>query len=116
MKRSAKFWSALAAVALTGGAGVAFAQSAPAPVGYWTTADGSETLFVDAGGTCKFEAWVGGAHSLIVGSCSWNPTSTGGVLTIMNVNQYKPAPIYESVVWVDRDTITVWGDVFKRRG
>jgi hypothetical protein len=89
---------------------------APPPLGYWVTQGGAETLLVDASGNCKF-AGVNGANSLVIlGACSWNPTSRGGILTIMNVYNYKPAPIRYSVVWIDQQTITVDGDVFHKSG
>jgi len=91
--------------------GIAVAQGAPAPIGYWTTDDGSETLLIEQSGTCKFA----GGKLVILGRCSWNPSSRGGILTIMNVYNYKPAPIYYNIVWVDRRTIRVYGDVFHRR-
>lgn len=88
------------------------AQSAPAPVGYWVTADGSEMLLVSETG-CKFAASNG---FTVLGKCGWNPTSRGGILTIMNVYNYNPAPIRYNIVWVNQKTITVWGDVFYKRG
>jgi hypothetical protein len=41
--------------------------------------------------------------------------AAGGILTIMNTNQFQPAPIYENIVWINRSSISVWGDVFIRR-
>ena len=82
-------------------------------IGYWVTPNGSEMLLVEASGTCKFAASNG---FTVLGRCSWNPTSRGGILTIMNVYNYKPAPIRYSVVWVNQTTITVWGDVFHKKG
>ncbi|WP_202326543.1 hypothetical protein [Mesorhizobium sp. 113-3-9] len=87
----------------------ALAQSAPAPVGIWDS-DAGETMVV--GQTCKIEAngMVGA-----IGSCSWNPSSDGGILTIMNVNAYQPAPVYFSIVWIDESAFSISGDVFHRR-
>jgi len=92
-------------------ASAALAQSSPKPVGFWSTGSGNETLYVGGDGMCKFQA----QGTLIVGKCSWNASSAGGILTIMNTNQFKPAPIYENIVWVNATTIKVWGDVFFRR-
>jgi hypothetical protein len=89
----------------------ALAQSSPKPIGFWSTGSGNETLYVGADGTCKFE----GPGTLVLGKCSWKASSGGGILTIMNTNQFKPAPIYENIVWVNRTTIRVWGDVFYRK-
>jgi hypothetical protein len=88
------------------------AQEAPAPVGYWLTQPPSESLLVDASGLCKFAA----VNSLPVqGSCSWKPSSRGGILTIIGHNTYLPAPVYFNVVWVNARTIRVWGDVFYKK-
>jgi len=101
------------AVLLAAGAAdrAALAQSSPAPIGFWSTGSGNETLYVGADGTCKFE----GPGTLVLGKCGWKASSGGGILTIMNTNQFKPAPIYENIVWVNCTTISVWGDVFYRR-
>ena len=91
-------------------ASAARAQSAPAPVGVWDS-DSGEHLVI--GQTCGIAAnGVTGA----VGSCSWNPTGQGGILTIINVNAYQPAPVYFNVVWINASTISVSGDTFHRQG
>ena len=87
--------------------------AAPMPFGYWTTDDGGERLLIEQSFQCSFE--FPRANSMVGGSCSWNASSNGGILTIINVNQYQPAPIYYNVIWVDEQTITVEGDVFHRR-
>ena len=88
----------------------ALAQSAPAPVGVWYS-DAGETMVI--GQTCQIEAngTVGA-----IGSCSWDPSSNGGILTIMNVNAYQPAPVYFNIVWIDDSSFSISGDVFHRRG
>ncbi len=91
-------------------ASAAHAQSAP-PFGYWTIADNSESLLVSQSGYCEFKA----VATHIVGDCSWNGGNGGGILTIMNTNQFQPAPYPENIVWVNETTITVWGDLFYRR-
>ena len=88
----------------------AHAQSAP-PFGYWTSADNGESLLVSESGYCEFKAGA----TQVVGACSWNGGNGGGILTIMNTNQFQPAAIPENIVWVNQTTITVWGDVFYRR-
>ena len=91
-------------------ASAALAQPAPAPVGVWDS-DSGEHLVI--GQTCGIEAnGVTGA----VGACSWNPSSEGGILTIINVNAYQPAPVYFNIVWIDASTISVEGDTFHRQG
>ena len=87
--------------------------SAPVPIGYWTTDGDGETLIIQQSGQCSLQASNGYA---IGGACSWNASSNGGILTIINgINQYQPAPIYFNIIWVDQQTITVEGDVFHRR-
>ena len=100
-------------VLLTAGmtATASLAQSSPVPMGFWSTGSGNETLYVGGNGTCKFE----GPGTLVLGKCSWKASSGGGILPIMNTNQFKPAPIYEIIVWVNQTTISVWDDVFYRR-
>jgi hypothetical protein len=88
----------------------ALAQS-PAPIGFWSTGNGGESLLVTRSGFCEFR----GSTTHILGSCRWRSSAGGGILTIMNTNQFRPAPIYENIVWIDRTRITVWGDVFFRR-
>ena len=107
------FAGALTAGALlAAAASPALAQGAPAPVGVWQTADHSEMLVVMSNATCRFTA----GRQLIIGRCSWQPSSRGGILTILNQTNYKPAPIRYSVVWINATTITVFGDVFHKTG
>jgi hypothetical protein len=95
---------------------LAFAQAADAqsavPIGIWTTVDGSEMLVIERSATCRFSARGG---FTVLGRCSWNPSSRGGILTILNQYNYKPAPIYYNVVWVNASTISVFGDIFHKR-
>jgi len=107
-----KFKAVLAtgAVILAAAASPAFAQAAP-PVGVWQTADRSEMLVV-SNGTCRFTA----GRQLIIGRCGWQASSRGGILTIMNQTNYRPAPIRYSVVWINATTISVFGDVFHKVG
>lgn len=95
----------LMSVALASGA---FAQAA-APTGVWVTAGNGETLVVQ-NGYCKLTG--NGGQIGAIGSCSWNPSAPGGILTIMSTLTYKPAPVYFNVVWIDQKTINVSGDVF----
>lgn len=90
------------------------AQSA-APIGQWSTADGHERLMVTQNGYCDFAAEGPSGQTHVLGSCSWRSSSRGGILTIMNTNQFKPAPIYYNIVWINQRSISVWGDVFFRR-
>lgn len=91
--------------------GVAHAE-ASAPVGFWTTSTGSEQLLVSQSG-CSLANGAGVPTTS--GPCSWNPSSRGGILTIVSSQTRRPAPVYFNVLWVDQSTITVEGDVFYRR-
>ncbi|RUP06959.1 MAG: hypothetical protein EKK34_02510 [Mycobacterium sp.] len=91
--------------------GVAHAAAA-APLGFWTTGTGSEQLLVSQSG-CSLANAAGVPTTS--GPCAWNPSSRGGILTIMSSQTRRPAPVYFNVVWVNQSTITVEGDVFYRR-
>jgi hypothetical protein len=101
----------LAAGLLATSTGVAHA-AASAPLGFWTTRDGSEQLLVSQSG-CSLANAAGVPTTS--GPCNWNPSSRGGILTIMSSQTRRPAPVYFNVVWVNESTITVEGDVFYRR-
>ena len=92
---------------------VAAFAAAPAPIGYWVTADGGEKLLVGADAQCSFAAtgaatWGGG--------CAWQPSSIGGILSVWYSTIAGPAAVRWSVIWVNQTTIKVNGDVFYRRG
>ena len=83
------------------------------PVGFWVTKPPSEQFLI-AAGACRFTAYnaSGVMVQVIEGTCSWQASSAGGILTINNVHSYKSAPIRYSVALVNSTTITVFGDVF----
>ena len=110
---TARYKAAIAAGALVlaAAASPALAQASP-PVGVWQTPNHGEMLVVMSNGTCRFTA----GRQLIIGRCGWQASSRGGILTIMNQTNYKPAPIRYSVVWINATTITVFGDVFHKVG
>jgi hypothetical protein len=83
----------------------AFAQSA-APFGFWATESG-ETLLVTQGGSCSLA--LNGSITT-AGRCTWESSYAGGILTI-----YSNGPVYFNVIWVNQNTIRVWGDLFIRR-
>jgi hypothetical protein len=85
---------------------------APPPVGHWATSGASEELYVYQNGTCGF--FFQGKLQ-VSGSCSWNPSSRGGILTISYPMPLRPGLVRYNIVWVNRTTITVWGDVFHRK-
>jgi len=90
------------------------AQGSPAPIGSWATKPASEQLFVSASG-CKFTGTNGNTTNVVEGECSWNPSSAGGILTIINIHFYKPAPVYFNIVWVNSKQIKVEGDLFYKQ-
>jgi hypothetical protein len=111
-----KHWIAAAAsgLVLTGMAGAASAQQpSPPPVGFWATADGSEQLLVTQSGACSLADRTG--RPTTSGSCSWNASYAGGILTVISSQLYQPAPVYFNVIWVNQNTIKVQGDVFYRK-
>jgi hypothetical protein len=86
---------------------------APPPFGHWATSPASEELYVYQNGTCGF--FFKGKLQ-VSGSCSWNPSSAGGILTISYPMPLRPGLVRYNIVWVNRTTIKVWGDVFHRKG
>ncbi|HEY3800773.1 MAG TPA: hypothetical protein VGL58_20660 [Caulobacteraceae bacterium] len=111
MRVSTKVLGAVVAAVGLASAGPALAQSSP-PFGYWSTADGGERLLIQANATCSLADQYG--RPTTSGSCSWNASYAGGILTIMSSQLYKPAPVYFNVIWVNQNCITVDGDVFYR--
>jgi hypothetical protein len=93
---------------------LANAQGSPAPIGSWATKPPSEHFFISASG-CKFTATNGQTTMVQEGQCSWNPSSAGGILTIINIHFYKPAPVYYNIVWVNSKQIKVDGDLFYKQ-
>ena len=88
----------------------AMAYSAPRPDGVWESNLGEHLV---VGQTCEIEA--GGVRSAL-GSCSWIASGRGGILTIMNVLNYQPAPMSLDVVWMNQSTIYISGSTFHRQG
>ena len=39
----------------------------------------------------------------------------GGILTIIDIHFYKPAPVYFNIVWVNPKQIKVEGDLFYKQ-
>jgi hypothetical protein len=89
----------------------ALAQAAP-PFGFWTTADNGQSLMVGQNAQCSFFA-VGGAQ--VAGDCTWDSTSRGGILSIWYSMPLGPAAVRFNIVWIDDNTISVFGDIFYRR-
>ena len=86
------------------------AQASP-PFGTWGSTAGPATFFVSPQ-NCFFESRL--YNFRILGTCSWNPSSNGGILTIFNVYQTN-APFYYNVVYVNATTISIEGEIFERQ-
>jgi hypothetical protein len=88
------------------------AQAAPAPIGHWSTTPPGEDLYVYQNGMCSFLA---NGRVQVQGRCSWNPSSRGGILTITYPMPLEPGKVRYNIVWINRQTISVWGDVMHLR-
>jgi hypothetical protein len=87
------------------------AQSPP-PIGHWATSPRGEDLYVYANGQCAF---LVRGRVQVQGSCSWNSTSRGGILTITYPMPLEPGHVRYNIVWINRQTISVWGDIMHRQ-
>lgn len=97
-------------LALLGGAGPVEAGSA-VPWGMWYTEGGGEQLYVGNDG-CGFGA---NGQWTVTGTCSWNASNAGGILTIRYYHVTDYANVYFNVIWRGQGVITVEGDVFYRQ-
>ena len=106
-------------VAIASGLGGRAYAQAPAPYGVWAIGNDPSnygTLIVTPNG-CQFKGTSPSTGPvLIAGNCSWDSTSRGGILTIVNVYNYQPAPIRYNIVWINQTTISVFGDVYHKTG
>lgn len=82
------------------------AQAAAPPVGSWSGAfaDGSGSISLTVSGDGAVSIQVTGGV-LTVGNWTWNPTTTGGIITIHHINGGRPARWYYSVTYVNERTI-----------
>lgn len=85
------------------------AAQAPPPFGHWATRPPTEELFVYSNGLCAFYFQ---RRPRVQGGCSWNPSSRGGILTITYPMPLEPGKVRYNIVWINRQTISVWGDIF----
>jgi hypothetical protein len=91
---------------------IARAQAAPAPIGNW--ANKTEGLVVEQSGTCGFLVNGKVAYS---GTCKWEtPSAKGGILDLQYPMPLAPGHIRWSVIYVNKTTITLDGDVFYKQG
>jgi hypothetical protein len=88
------------------------AQGSPPPIGLWQGMNSGDYLMIQANGACSASGTVN-----VSGSCAWNATSTGGVLTMTYQWTIGPARIHWSIRWLGRDLILVNNvEQFARRG
>ena len=88
------------------------AQASPAPIGTW--ANKTEGLVVQQSGTCGFLVNGKVAYS---GTCKWEtPSAKGGILDLVYPMPLAPGHIRWSVIYVNKTTITLDGDVFYKQG
>jgi hypothetical protein len=101
------FFAAVLALFVAAGTSGALAQ-APPPLGHWATYRAGEELYVHQNGWCSFLA----NHRVTVqGRCTWDATSRGGILTIIYPMPLEPGKVRYNIVWINRTTISVWGDI-----
>ena len=83
------------------------AQGAPAPVGNWRAENLPVTLWVNGDGSCGTNM----AGTVVTGTCFWQPTSVGGILTLRyatpTVTQTFYNNLYYGVTWVNQSRIFV---------
>ena len=103
----------LLALLLILAAGAARAQ-APPPIGTWASNSGG-MLVVSGNATCAYVM----PSARVQGSCEWMANATGGVLTIHyltpTATQTFRNPLYFNISWINRGTISIWGEPFYRR-
>ena len=88
------------------------AQGSPAPIGLWQGQNSGDYIMVQASGACSASGTVN-----VSGTCAWNATSTGGVLTMTYQWTIGPAHLHWSIRWISRDVILVNNvEQFARRG
>jgi len=105
--------ASLAVLLMAATASNSLAQGAPPPFGHWVTSPATEELWVFQNATCSF---VFKGKTTVSGRCTWDASSRGGILTIIYPMPLEPGKVRYNVVWVNRTTITVWGDVFHKKG
>jgi hypothetical protein len=88
------------------------AHAAAPPWGRWATADRVEELDVFSNG-CRF---LVRGRTQFVGRCGWFPSSRGGILSITYPMPLRPGVVRYSIVWINKTTITVFGDVMHSLG
>jgi hypothetical protein len=85
---------------------------APPPIGHWAQPPPGEELYVYQNGTCAF---LVRRRVQVQGRCTWNPSSRGGILTITYPMPLEPGKVRYNIVWINSQTISVWGDILRRQ-
>ncbi|MCW5746491.1 MAG: hypothetical protein KIT36_09860 [Alphaproteobacteria bacterium] len=83
---------------------------APPPIGHWRSRTSTAQLLVYQNGSCAFLG-----TQPVQGTCSWNASSRGGILTLQYPMPLEPGKIYFNIIWVNQTTITVFGEYFYRQ-
>ncbi len=102
----------LGALALMAPSLAAQAQGSPAPIGLWQGLNSGDYIQVQQNGACSASGSIN-----VAGTCSWNATATGGVLTMTYQWTIGPARIHWSIRWLNRDMLLINNvEQFARRG
>jgi hypothetical protein len=90
---------------------LAHAQS-PAPIGVWQGLNSGDYLVIQANGSCSARGTVN-----VAGTCTWQSSSAGGILTMTYPWTIAPGHIYWNIIWVNKTTLMVNSvERFVRRG
>ncbi|CAN5218483.1 hypothetical protein BH10PSE7_BH10PSE7_04610 [soil metagenome] len=100
------FAALLALAGVLASASPAFSAAAP-PFGHWRSRTSTAELYLYRNGACAF---IG--YNPVQGTCRWNPSSNGGILTLYYPMPLEPGKIYFNIVWINRTTITIFGERF----
>jgi hypothetical protein len=80
---------------------LAHAQS-PAPIGTWQGLNSGDYLSISSNGSCYARGTVN-----VAGTCTWQASSAGGILTMTYPWTIAPGHIYWNIIWVNKTTILV---------
>jgi hypothetical protein len=112
--RSALAVLALAAALTTAAfAPAAHADGARPPIGHWVGVfqdGGSVELYVQGNGDCMYGPT---GYRPTVGTCTWSPSSVGGILTITYYNAGFRSHAYYSVTWLSDNSFILSAPYFR---
>lgn len=80
----------------------AVAQESPPPLGLWRGTASGDALWIRGDGECSASGSIN-----ISGSCTWDATATGGILTMTYPWVTAPGHIYWSIRWLKWNVILV---------